>query len=207
MDERMDNVRLARRTYSRVGLGLTVMFLVEIALSLGLGLLLHLDRLEGASVLGTVFGQIIPVYGSIAAGYLVLRPLPAHPPEAHTLSAGQFLRLAPVTSFMQYAARAAGMLVLLLAGLVIRLVTGGVAEEPDNPVVEMMRSTPPVLDFLLMVVTGPIVEELFCRKAILDRTRSYGERLAVLSSALIFGIFHHNFTQFLYTVALGLIFG
>ena len=207
MEETIARTREAKRVYSRVGLGLTVMFLVEIALSLGLGLLFHLDQVEGPSIRWTVFGQIIPVYASILAGYLVLRRLPAEPPEKRALRPGQFLRLPPVTTFMQYAASGIGGLLLLLAGLVLSLILGGAPAEADNPVVSMMQSTPPVLDFLLMVIAGPIVEELYCRKAILDRTRIYGERLAVVSSALIFGIFHHNLTQFLYTVSLGLLFG
>ena len=95
MEETIARTREAKRVYSRVGLGLTVMFLVEIALSLGLGLLFHLDQVEGPSIRWTVFGQIIPVYASILAGYLVLRRLPAEPPEKRALRPGQFLRLPP----------------------------------------------------------------------------------------------------------------
>ncbi len=196
----------AKRVYSRVGLGLAVMFLVEIVLSIGLGMIFDLDQVKGPSIRWALFGQIIPVYGSIVAGYLVFRRLPSEPPEPHALQPGQFLRLPPITSFMQYAASGIGNLLLLLAGLLLKSLLGAAPEEPENPVVSMMQSIPPVIDFLLMVVVGPIAEELFCRKAIIDRTRIYGERLSVISTAVIFGIFHHSVTQFLYTVSLGLIF-
>ena len=60
---------------------------------------------------------------------------------------------------------------------------------------------------LMTVVLAPIVEELVFRKLMLDRIRNYGEKTAIVFSALCFGLFHGNLTQFLYAFAVGLFLG
>ena len=45
------------------------------------------------------------------------------------------------------------------------------------------------------------------RKQIIDHIRQYGERPAILLSALAFALFHTNMFQLFYTFGLGLIFG
>ena len=60
---------------------------------------------------------------------------------------------------------------------------------------------------LLLVILAPIIEEYIFRKILIDRMHSYGEKLAVVTSALMFGLFHGNLSQFFYAYALGLVFG
>ena len=78
---------------------------------------------------------------------------------------------------------------------------------PAEGVAQLLGGMPLSLNFLYSVIVGPILEELVCRKAVLDRVRVYGEKLALVSSAILFGLFHHNLQQLLYTTALGLLFG
>ena len=54
---------------------------------------------------------------------------------------------------------------------------------------------------------GPIVEEFIFRKQMIGRMHAYGEKLAVVSSAALFALFHGNFTQAFYAFLLGLVFG
>ena len=54
-------------------------------------------------------------------------------------------------------------------------------------------------------VLAPIMEELTFRKLLLERLLPYGERFAIVSTALAFGLFHGNFSQFIYAFLLGLI--
>ena len=61
--------------------------------------------------------------------------------------------------------------------------------------------------FLLTCVCAPIFEEWIFRKEIIDRTRKYGEKTAIVVSALCFGLFHGNVRQFFYAFGLGLILG
>lgn len=64
-----------------------------------------------------------------------------------------------------------------------------------------------VLVLLSYVIIGPIFEELFFRKALIDRVLRYGSVFAVLSSAFFFMLYHGNMFQFPQTFLLGLILG
>lgn len=70
-----------------------------------------------------------------------------------------------------------------------------------------MQSTKLPVAIAIPVVIGPILEELMFRKLMLDRTRHYGEKTAIIFSALCFGLFHGNLTQFLYASVVGLFLG
>ncbi len=75
-----------------------------------------------------------------------------------------------------------------------------------NPVVEMaMDFTPSMLIYACIV--GPIMEELMFRGFLLKRARLFGDRTAVVYTAVMFGLMHGNISQFLYATAIGLIFG
>jgi len=54
---------------------------------------------------------------------------------------------------------------------------------------------------------APVIEEYIFRKQLIDRMHIYGEKLAVVTSALMFGLFHGNLSQLFYAFALGLVFG
>ena len=40
----------------------------------------------------------------------------------------------------------------------------------------------------------------------LNKLRGYGDKIAIITTAVLFGLFHANFSQFFYAVALGMIF-
>ncbi len=52
---------------------------------------------------------------------------------------------------------------------------------------------------------GPVLEELLYRGVLLQGLRKYNERFAVIISALIFGLMHQNYQQFVLGFTLGLI--
>ena len=56
-------------------------------------------------------------------------------------------------------------------------------------------------------ILAPILEEIFFRKLIIDRTRRYGELASILVSAFFFALFHGNFSQFFYAFGIGVLFG
>lgn len=80
-------------------------------------------------------------------------------------------------------------------------------KEISNAVSEQINQSSPLLNFIVMVVLAPIVEELICRKWIIDRLLPYSEVLALVTSGLLFGLIHGNFYQFFYATLLGLLFG
>ena len=54
---------------------------------------------------------------------------------------------------------------------------------------------------------APVCEEWIFRKEIISRLRRYGEKTAIIFSALAFALFHMNVFQFFYAFGLGLMFG
>lgn len=73
----------------------------------------------------------------------------------------------------------------------------------ENNLIEYVTGGNMFINFILMVVVAPIVEEYVFRKVIVDRTVRYGQGLAIAASGLMFGLFHGNLNQFAYAVVLG----
>jgi len=63
------------------------------------------------------------------------------------------------------------------------------------------------LIIFMTVICAPIIEELIFRKLIIERLRVYGDKFAIIISALLFGLLHMNLSQFIYATALGLVLG
>ena len=74
----------------------------------------------------------------------------------------------------------------------------------DNAAVKLASEGNIILNFLVMVIIAPVVEELVFRKLIIDRVIRYGDKIVIVFSALIFGLSHGNLTQSIYTFFLGL---
>ena len=53
---------------------------------------------------------------------------------------------------------------------------------------------------------APVVEEFIFRKFLIDRVYRYGEWVAILTSGLMFGLFHENLAQFFFATLIGCFF-
>jgi membrane protease YdiL (CAAX protease family) len=72
----------------------------------------------------------------------------------------------------------------------------------------MPQSTGQLIIMLIMVgLLGPILEEIIYRHLLLRPLRRFGDFYAVIITSLLFGFFHGNLTQFLYTTAGGVLYG
>ena len=78
---------------------------------------------------------------------------------------------------------------------------------PENSISEIINAIPIWLIFILMVIVGPIVEELIFRKLMIDRMCLFGDVMAILFSAISFGLIHANLYQFFYATFLGIVLG
>ena len=145
--------------------------------------------------------SVVSVYGAgLLAFCLVLRGMPAPPAgEARPLPPGRFFRAWVICLGATYVFN---FLTLCLMGL-IGLLRGAPVENP----VDQIGVYPMALNVLLGCVIAPAAEELMFRRLLLDRLRPYGERFALWASALCFGLFHGNLSQFFYAAAIGLVLG
>ena len=87
------------------------------------------------------------------------------------------------------------------------IISGILDKEITNPTAELIEKSPLWLIFLIVVIIGPIIEELMFRKFMIDRIGKYGAGLALVISSVAFGLFHGNFYQFFYATLLGFILG
>lgn len=75
-----------------------------------------------------------------------------------------------------------------------------------NPLTTL-DNTNQVLMFACSGIISPFMEEVMFRGVMLKKVRPYGDKAAVWFTAITFGLFHGNFSQFFYAVVLGLVFG
>ena len=188
----------ARKTFSRLGLAVAAVLGVG---TLGQVLLAWLlpERFYGESwfIWAVTFAPLYLL--AFPAGFLLLRAVPARRAAKQPLD-GSFGRLIPICICLMIFGNYIG---LGVNWLVARL-TGASA---SNPVAAYALQSSLWAKVLFMTVLAPLAEELLFRRALIDRMRPYGERLAVVTSALMFALFHGNFSQFFYAFLLGLLFG
>lgn len=100
--------------------------------------------------------------------------------------------------------------VLIFGSLLGSAVNGGLETvfgiNTDLAMDVLMQQSSLLLVFLVAVVLGPVAEEFVFRKLLLDRFVKYGEFPAVMTSGIIFGLYHGNFEQFFYAMFVGWIF-
>lgn len=77
--------------------------------------------------------------------------------------------------------------------------------EVENELEQMTVVTPLGINILFVGILAPIFEELFYRKAVIDRLRRYGDLPAILISGVIFGLIHGNLSQIFYATAVGIL--
>ncbi len=194
----------ARRAYNRVGLGMLVFLLLPSAVSLVVQLVaLFFFPEYYESSLFLWFNQIFSMYlVSAPICLLVIGVPPANMPtrEKRTMP---FSHLFVIFCIIVMVSVAGSWLSRQLMSLV-DLFTGRVHVSPLD---EALSGTPLWIILLVVVVIGPIVEELICRAAIMRRLLPYGEKSAILVSAICFGMMHENFYQLFYAVGLGILLG
>lgn len=74
-----------------------------------------------------------------------------------------------------------------------------------NPLVSLLDGAHLALTVLVVGLLSPFFEELVFRKLLLDKLRPFGDKTAMWFTALSFGLFHMNFSQFFYATAIGLV--
>ncbi len=102
-----------------------------------------------------------------------------------------------------------GECLMMVGSLIGNAVNGFIGalmgREITDTTTELIEGSPIYLILIVAVIIGPIVEEFIFRKLLMDKLGMYGDRLAIIVSAVAFGLFHGNLYQFFYAALLGLL--
>lgn len=194
--------KMARKQFSRLGFGMLVVLVVSTVLQLAVMLLAEWIY-RGAEEPGwlTWVYSFAPMYlVAIPLGILIMRKAPARPLEKRNLGSWELIGTALISLFLMYAGNIVG-------NIIIGITSSIVGQTPANPLETYVENEYVWLRILVMVILAPLIEEYLFRKQLIDRMNAYGGRVAVVTSALVFGLAHGNLSQFFYAFALGLVFG
>lgn len=202
MNETFENEFYSRRLISRLALGMLAGALIIQAAAAIISVIIY--RFDYSVALDKDANVIISAVCVYLVGmpiiYLALRNMRHVHPHKNRISAGQFFKLFAASYALAYVSN-------LFGTAVISLLSAIKGSPIENRVFDTVMDTNIVTEIIFMVILAPMMEELIFRKLIIDRTLIMGDRTAIFISALIFGLFHGNFSQFVYAFSLGLIFG
>ena len=202
MEENNVDLKLARKRFSRLGFGMFTILIVASAVQVLLGVVV--DRLQPAwadapwMIWAVTFAPIYCI--AVPIGLLIMRSVPRSEMPKRGLKPAQYLSAFVISIFMMYAGN--------IIGAVINAAVANVTDTTTvNPIESYAMDDSVLLKVLFMVILAPVIEEFIFRRTLIGRMRPYGERLAIVTSALMFGLFHGNLSQFFYAFTLGLVFG
>lgn len=90
-----------------------------------------------------------------------------------------------------------------LIGMLIHTALTFSSGDTSAGIADLMLSSGMFMRILTVGILAPIFEELIFRKLLVDRLIKHGEFAAILTSGLMFGLFHGNFQQFFFATFLG----
>ncbi|MBQ9842607.1 MAG: CPBP family intramembrane metalloprotease [Oscillospiraceae bacterium] len=196
------NLNEAKKHFSRLGLGsFVILGLGSVVQILAMGVIDGVFPRWMENSWGMWLITFVPLYLiAVPVGLLLLRKVPVKPLEKHDLKPGRYIVSAIICIFMMYAGNILGTVITALLQLLPGISAG-------NPILGYATDDALLPKVLFMVILAPVIEEYIFRKQLIDRMHIYGEKLAVITSALMFGLFHGNLSQLFYAFALGLVFG
>lgn len=195
---------IIRKAFTRVGIGYGAFLVVTLLLQLGIGTLIAALSYIGITIpIGNCYVLFSSMANYVVGGiitYLIVRDMPvlerpiARKANMKLLAGGFFVCISGL------------YLGNIIGQALMRLVSALQGKPMINPVEQILNGLSGWAIFLTMVVMAPICEEILFRKVLIDRTRLYGDKAAIVVSGFIFGLCHGNFYQFFYAFFIGVVF-
>ena len=192
-------LKQARRDFSRIGASLCLMVVIWYALATVLESALYaaVGGKDEAPNWVTYVGSGVPLYLiAMPIAVMLMGKSTVIETRKFDMKPGLFFKLLLMCLPMMWVGSVFGSM------LSMALSNG----EATDRVADLAMQTN-IWNVVFLVIVGPIFEEWLFRKQLIDRTRKYGEKTAILLSGLAFGLFHMNLFQFFYAFLLGLMFG
>lgn len=200
----MDTTTLkkAKHDFSMLGLQLLLIALAIVAIQIMSNLILTACAPNLAENYNVYFlASMLPYYAIGIPGVLhLLKRQNVSPSPEHRMSFRQWLAAFCISYAFMYVSNVFGLFLTQIIGIIK-------GSPVENIIEEVALDLNPLVAALCMVILAPIFEELLFRKFIIEKTVKYGEGIAIVISALSFGLFHGNFNQFAYAFSLGLFWG
>ncbi len=190
----------AKKHFSGIGLSYFLFSIVAGVVQIIAAVVINLvNPLILDNYLFSMLVALLPMYCFGAPVCIILmKKLPAEKPERAPWGFGRFIGGLVIALSLMYI----GSFIGTYIGLLIESFAPE-ATASTNAVQEMVYSGNMMINVIFMVFVGPVVEELLFRKLLCDRLRIYGEGITVVVTAILFGLFHGNLTQFVYAFLLG----
>ncbi len=196
-------LRTARRTFLRLGLALFVMVALQYALGYGMSYLSarYFPEFAATEAYYWLSHCVIMYLISMPAAWLILRPAP----RAQLGNGG-----AKLGGYGLFAAVLISIGLMQLGNYVGNFVNNTISiicgRASYSGLDSTLMESNPLVVLLVVVVIGPVAEELIFRRLLIDRLAVFGAPTAAVMSALAFALVHGNLQQYFYAFALGLFF-
>lgn len=197
----------AKRAFSTVALAAALYTVVSFVAVLLISIIIHLSGItalpfvqQHAAVLDILMSSVAMYLISAPVFYFIIRRLPTFPLTGKRLTASAAVCMFLVSRFFIFVGSTVSTWVTDLFYSIL-------GYELTDLTAEVVTEIPIWLMILVVVIIGPIMEELLYRKLMIDRLAAFGDLPAILFSSVLFGIGHGNFFQFAHTTLLGLLLG
>ena len=127
---------------------------------------------------------------------LLIHQVPGVQMKKHNMKPTQLLGAFAISYALMYLSNLAGQFFTNIIGIIK-------GSPVDDVIADLVSELNPLTAFFVMVLLAPALEEWIFRKLLVDRTIRYGEGTAIFLSGLMFGLFHGNLNQFVYTFLIG----
>ena len=203
----MENSELMKKSYSKYAFS-AIMFLVAAVIVQLFNNIVLTNILPESFTKSSIFSFLNIIIPEYFVGFPILIILimlvfkmDKKAPEKNKFGFGKFI----VVLFMMIGAVGVGAVIGSVVNFAIVL-PFGVKFANSNALANMMNGSSAFWRILTVGILAPIVEEFVFRKFLIDRVVKYGEWVAIITSGLMFGLFHGNFSQFFFATLIGGIF-
>ena len=195
----MEEVKVAKKQFSKLGLMFFLGTIIIYVAQLIPMLIIRAVKPEWISDPNmNIIISVLPLYlVGMPLLIMLVKKVPAINIERRKMKPGAFVIAAIMCFAVMYVSNIVGNVITII----ISMIKGGAVE---NVVAQMTNETSLWLIILYMVICAPIMEEYIFRKLIVDRTARFGQGVAIVTSGLMFGLFHGNLNQFAYAFTLGI---
>lgn len=96
-------------------------------------------------------------------------------------------------------------IVNIITQIILTIIKSIFSIQINNNVAELMETSDSISLILFAVILGPLFEELIFRGTLLKKLRVFGDKTAIIYTAIAFGLFHCNIAQIPFAITAGLI--